>query len=68
MDTNARAGVYRQGYTASVSVPLGRWASVFQAEVYNIAVCSKTVMETVRGNTNIVQYFAQIVMLPSKQP
>lgn len=36
MDTGAGAGVHRQGIRASEC--LGRWASVFNADVYDIAV------------------------------
>lgn len=41
MDTGAGAGVLRQGIRASASECLGRWASVFNAEVYDTAVCSR---------------------------
>lgn len=53
MDTGAGAGAHRQGITASASECLGRWASVFNAEVCDIAVCSRMVMKEVRANTNI---------------
>lgn len=40
MDIGARDGFHGQGNRAAVSVSLGRWVSVFQAEVYALAVCS----------------------------
>lgn len=45
MDSGTGAGVHRQGNRLSVSVPLGKCASVFQAEVFAIAVCSRLILE-----------------------
>lgn len=53
VNTDAGVGIHSQGNRDSGSVSLGRWASVFLANGYAIAVCSKMAMETDPANTNI---------------
>lgn len=52
MNTGAGAGIHRQGNRAFVSVSLGRWALVCQAEVFAIAVCIRSPMEMDWASSN----------------
>lgn len=52
-NTSAGADVYKHGNRASVPVPMGRLASVFQMEEFATAVCFSMAIEAGRAKINI---------------